>query len=123
MSTRDERWFDQEAGPVVRLFALTRGRTKPAGGVLDLVDVIEAVGSRATIASRLSPEHMRLLDLSAAPITVADLASATGLPLGVVQVLLGDLHQQELVSVVKAGKGHARDESVLKKVLDGLRAL
>ena len=35
MTGRDgsgDRWFDREAGPVVRPYALTRGRTLPAGG-------------------------------------------------------------------------------------------
>ena len=42
MSPRGERWFDQEAGPVVRLYALTKGRARPAGLELDVVDVVVA---------------------------------------------------------------------------------
>ena len=123
MSPRGERWFDQEAGPVVRLYALTRGRAAPAGRVLDVVDVVVASNPPDAHAQWLQPEHRLLHELCGAPIAVADLASETGLPLGVVQVLLSDLERQGLVSVVKPTKGSALDENVLKSVLEGLRAL
>jgi hypothetical protein len=123
MSPRGERWFDQEAGPVVRLYALTRGRGRPAGPVLDVVDVVAAVGSAATHGPWLPPEHRRLLDMCGSPVAVADLASETGLPLGVVQILLSDLHQQGMISLVRPAREHIGDEDVLRKVLDGLRAL
>jgi len=38
-----ERWLDEDAGAVVRPYALTRGRTRPAGGRLDLIALISAV--------------------------------------------------------------------------------
>ena len=60
MSPRGERWFDQEAGPVVRLYALTRGRARPAGAVLDVVDVVGAVGSAE--ASLYYPQHPKALE-------------------------------------------------------------
>ena len=123
MSPRGERWFDQEAGPVVRLYALTRGRARPAGLVLDVVDVIMAEHLTETHLQWLPPEHRLLLELCGSPIAVADLASESGLPLGVVQVLLSDLSRQGLVGVIKPTKGSAVDESVLKSVLEGLRAL
>jgi len=123
MSPRGERWFDQDAGPVVRLYALTRGRVTPAGLVLDVIDMVVASSPHDVHAKWLPPEHRLLRELCSAPITVADLASETGLPLGVVQVLLSDLHRQGLISVVRPTKGSAADESVLKSVLEGLRAL
>ncbi|HEX7993436.1 MAG TPA: DUF742 domain-containing protein [Streptosporangiaceae bacterium] len=123
MSPRGERWFDQDAGPVVRLFALTRGRARPAGPVLDVVDVVMAEHITDVQLQWLPPEHRVLLELCGSPIAVADLASETGLPLGVVQVLLSDLNRQGLVGVIKPTKGTAVDESVLKSVLEGLRAL
>jgi len=123
MSPRGERWFDQEAGPVVRLYALTRGRARPGGVVLDVVDVVGAADSAMTHGPWLPPEHRRLLDLCGTPIAVADLASETGLPLGVVQILLSDLCQQGMLHVLRPATDQARDEGVLRKVLDGLRAL
>src|SRR5215813_5027026 len=114
MSPRGERWFDQEAGPVVRLYALTKGRARPSGLVLDVIDLVVAATAADLHARWLLPEHTRLLELCETPITVADLASETTLPLGVVQVLLGDLSRQGLVEVVKPTRGSAADEKVLK---------
>jgi Protein of unknown function (DUF742) len=122
MSPRGERWFDQDAGPVVRLYALTRGRARPAGPVLDVVDVVEAARISALDAPWLPPEHRRVLGMCVAPIAVADLASESGLPLGVVQILLSDLYQCGLVIVVKP-EAKSQDENILRKVLDGLRSL
>ena len=121
-----DKWVDRNAGPVVRPYALTGGRTQPiSGGVLDLVAVVVAAG-RADGADdfALSPEHRTILGLCRAPATVADVASATGLPLGVVRVLLADLILQARVRVMtqrQAGEQPSAD--LLKEVLHGLRAL
>jgi len=123
MSARGERWLDQEAGPVVRLYALTRGRAKPVGTALDVVDVVGALEPGLMHGPWLPPEHRRVLYMCATPMAVADLASQSGLPLGVVQVLLSDLYQQGLVNVLRPAKDKTRDEDVLRQVLDGLKAL
>ena len=48
-----ERWFDHEAGPVVRPYAVTNGRTLPNGSAsFGLIDVVVATGER-------SSEHFR----------------------------------------------------------------
>jgi predicted Rossmann fold nucleotide-binding protein DprA/Smf involved in DNA uptake len=91
--------------------------------VLDVVDVVMAERITDVQLQWLPPEHRVLLELCGSPIAVADLASETGLPLGVVQVLLSDLNRQGLVGVIKPTKGTAVDENVLKSVLEGLRAL
>jgi DNA-binding IclR family transcriptional regulator len=55
---------------------------------------------------------------------VADLASAAGLPLGVVRVLLSDLVDAGLVQVSRqAPSGWVTDRTLLRKVLDGLHSL
>jgi hypothetical protein len=127
---RYDRWIDGEAGPVVRPYALTGGRTDPAGNaVLDLIAVIVASGPTPGPAelAKLSPEHRKLLRLCQAPATVADVAADVALPLGVVRVLLADLIQQAKISVMPrraaARPRTSTDLDVLKEVLDGLRAL
>lgn len=123
MTPGGEIWLDQEAGPVVRPYALTLGRTGPPGQQLGLIDLVGAVGDAAAATRELSPEHRRLLRLCRRPAAVADLASETDLPLGVVRVLLGDLCDRGLVRVVRAAGRTTPEESVLRSVLDGLRAL
>jgi Protein of unknown function (DUF742) len=122
-----DRWVDREAGRVVRPYALTGGRTDPAGGtVLDLISVVVASGPPpAGAASRgLSPEHRKLIGLCQEPMTVADAAADVALPLGVVRVLLADLIQQKLITVQprRAARPQASPD-LLREVLNGLRSL
>lgn len=121
---RHERWLDRDAGPVVRPYALTRGRTHAAGADLGLTDLVAVEAERAAEGRGLPPEHRRLMALCARPAAVADLASDIDLPLGVVRVLIGDLCEQGLVRVVRrTDQRDASDVAVLRSVLDGLRAL
>jgi DNA-binding transcriptional ArsR family regulator len=123
MTTSGELWLDREAGPVVRPYALTAGRTRPPGEGLGLIDVVTAVGEPRADARELEPEHWRLVELCRTPATVADLASQIDLPLGVVRILLSDLREKELVSIVRAPRRDSAQESVLRSLLEGLRAL
>ena len=52
---------------------------------------------------RSTPEHLALLRLCVAPISLADLASDLDLPLGVVRILVGDLREHELIAVRQPG--------------------
>jgi len=71
-----------------------------------------------------NPERARILDLCLVPITVAELASAVRLPLGVVRVLLDDLVREGLIDIrTMAPRGRVTDRGLLQKVLDGLHAL
>ncbi|MEV0848717.1 DUF742 domain-containing protein [Streptomyces sp. NPDC049954] len=122
------RWFDDEAGPVVRPYAMTRGRTSGAGQHrLDLIALVTAASppQDATGDALLSPEHMDILGLCGdAPQSVAELAVGLDLPVGVVRVLIGDLAEGELVTVTRpVPPAELPDESILRDVIDGLRAL
>jgi hypothetical protein len=119
-----ERWIDQEAGPVVRPYALTKGRTAPAAGVsFDLIDVVTATGDRPPDHFRPGPEHRRILSLCHVPIPVVDLTSEINLPVGVVRVLLGDLVSEGLVRVQSTSEQNATGQRLLRMVLDGLESL
>jgi predicted Rossmann fold nucleotide-binding protein DprA/Smf involved in DNA uptake len=121
------KWVDRDSDPVVRPYALTGGRTEPADGeVLDLIAIIGDSGRAAQPADRraLSPEHRRILTLCQRPATVADVASDTGLPLGVIRVLLADLIQQGRIKVLRGRPaGEQPSAQLLREVLHGLRAL
>src|SRR5208282_4489298 len=81
MPSDDERWLDAEAGPVVRPYALTQGRTRPAGESFDLIATVMATRARIADPASLAPEHVNVLALARAPTTVADIASDVDLPL------------------------------------------
>jgi len=119
-----QRWMDREAGPVVRLYALTKGRTQPVGGAsFGLIDVVVATGGRPSEHFRPGPEHRRILVICRRPMPVVDLTSEIDLPVGVVRVLLGDLTSEGLLRVVSAQRQPVPDESLLRMVLDGLESL
>ena len=119
-----DRWFDRDAGPVVRPYALTKGRTLPSGGEsFDLIDVVVATSDRIPEQFRPGPEHRRLLSLCRRPTPIVDLTSEIDLPLGVVRVLLGDLISEGLVGVLATQKQPATDQRLLRMVLDGLESL
>jgi len=119
-----DRWFDREAGPVVRPYALTRGRTLPSGGAsFGLIDVVVATSARVPQYFRPGPEHRRILSLCRQPTPIVDLTSEIDLPLGVVRVLLGDLTSEGLVRVLSTQKQPANDQRLLRMVLDGLESL
>ena len=127
MTSRDgpgERWLDQEAGPVVRPYAVTKGRTTPDGGApLGLIDVVATTGERPSEHFWPGPEHRRILSICRRPTPVVDLSSETDLPLGVVRVLLGDLMSQGMLRIVSAERQPVPDQRLLRMVLDGLLSL
>jgi hypothetical protein len=125
MSAPRDRWYDRDAGPVVRPYAVTKGRTMPASdSYVGLIDMVIAEGRpQLPPEARLNSEHRRLLSMCRHPGTVVDLASDAGLPVGVVRVLLSDLAAWGAVRVVQSPRGRVIDERLLKDVLDGLQAL
>jgi uncharacterized protein DUF742 len=120
----EERWLDEEAGPVVRPYALTRGRTRPSGERLDLIAIITAVRGTHPDPMGLDPEHLALLRLCRLPTSVADLAADLDLPVGVVRILLADLRERSLINVHNPiPPARLPDPRILKEVADGLRRL
>ena len=119
----EEKWYDKEAGPLVRLFAMTSGRTRSTGADLDLMAAVQA-NVPAQTPRALSPEQRLLMRICARPQTVADVASESDLPVGVVRVLISDLREAGLVSTSRPYRpSQLPDLRVLQEVIDGLRAL
>jgi len=122
--SRDERWLDAEAGPVVRPYALTRGRTRHTGESFDLVATVLTTDVRIADPDALAPEHVSVLRLARAPTTVADIASDVDLPLGVVRIPLADLRELGLVAIrTPVTMAERVDKHTLREVLNGLRGL
>lgn len=121
----DHTWVDRDAGPVVRPYAMTGGRVHPASGSFDVVAMV--VANRAVLSDLgyvLQPEHRAILAYARDPLAVAELASHLDLALGVVRVLLGDLLGQGLIEMYHPpAAGELPSESILKAVINGLRAL
>ncbi|NUR88264.1 MAG: DUF742 domain-containing protein [Nonomuraea sp.] len=115
-------WLDADAGPIVRPYALIRGRTRSSGELLDLIATVSAAGE--AVPEQLGPEQRQIMRAARSPISVADVAVELDLPVGVVRVLLGDLRDQGLLSVTSPSAAAPRtNERILKEVINGLRAL
>ena len=123
MANHQERWVDADAGPLVRPYAITRGRTRPRGERLDIVSILAATGRPVPGPDRLPHEQERILALCRRARTLADLASDLGLPFGVVAVLAGDLIEHGLLTVVHDSAAERPDLDILRRIRDELRAL
>jgi hypothetical protein len=124
MPSNDERWLDAEAGPVVRPYALTQGRTRHTGESFDLVATVMATGGVMADPGSLAPEHISVLRLAQIPTTVADIASDVDLPLGVVRIILADLRELGLIAIrTPVAMAERIDKHTLREVLNGLRGL
>ncbi|WP_418955908.1 DUF742 domain-containing protein [Streptomyces tritici] len=121
-------WYDDDAGPVVRPYAMTRGRTTAATRHrLDLIAVVvpEPAADDPGRDQTLSPEHVEIVErCSELPQSIAELAAGLDLPVGVVRVLVGDLVDEQLVHVTRpVPPAELPDVSILREVINGLRAL
>ena len=117
------RWLDAAAGPVVRPYALTGGRTVPGRDELDMLALVGAVRPVDEGPGGLSPEQVAILGACQRPCSVAEVSALVDLPLGVVRVLLADLLDRDAVVVRGAPPSSEPSQGVLNKVINGLRAL
>jgi hypothetical protein len=117
-------WLDNDAGPVVRPYAMTGGRVAPADCDFDLVAFVVATVPDLTSGQQLQPEHHAIVAAAWEPVSVVELASQLDLAVGVVRVFLGDLRSAGLISLYEPpAASQPHDVDVLKAVVNGLRAL
>ncbi len=121
----EQRWLDDEAGPIIRPYTITRGRTRAGDGPeLDLMAQV-VIGPRATASlPQLAAEQRAIIERCRRPLSIAELSAYLDLPVGVVRVLVGDLLAAGLVVVHHQRPSRALpDISILEKVIHGLRAI
>lgn len=125
MPARDDQWLDGQAGPVVRSYVFTQGRTRPTGEAFDLVATVAANPAGVADFNAMAPEHVAVLQLTRSPTTVVDIASDVDLPLGVVRILLADLRELGLVAISApvTTRPQQVDKNTLREVIHGLRGL
>lgn len=123
----DDGWYDEAAGPLVRPYAITSGRTPStsASAQLDLATQVMTLRSaESTDPAGLTPEHLKIKRLCQRPLSIAELAAHLNLPLGVIRVLSGDLIERGVVIVRSpAQTAEAPNRELLQAVLDGLSKL
>jgi hypothetical protein len=102
----------------VRPFLLTGGRTRPGRDDLRVESLIQALPGIATGSLRF--EGRRIYDLCQQPASIADVAAAVGVPLGVTRVLVSDLIAGGHVALVQS---QAISVQLLERIRDRVRAL
>lgn len=110
---------DDEDGELVRPFVITGGRTRHASVHLRVEALVVATG--AAPGRELQFEHARIIEQCNSPISVAEVAARIGVPLGVAQILVGDLAEAGLVQIHEARQ--AATPALLLRMIDAVRAL
>ena len=127
MSTGDggESWFDQDAGPLIRPFALTGGRARPDRHELNLITLVRAVRPTAE-AARLTRECAAIVRMcQSRPLSVAEIAAELDLLVMVAKVLISDLIDDGYLVRQRPGNPNTElpDMQLLQAVLDGVRRI
>lgn len=123
MTAGRDRWVDDEAGPLVRPYAMTRGRTRPANRDLNMITLVVAVKDEID-AVALDADYVQILELCRNPMSIAELAAHMDVPIVVVKVLLSDLVERgEVLARNPARDVRVPDMKLLQAVLDGVRRL
>ncbi|MBT2232745.1 DUF742 domain-containing protein [Nonomuraea sp. NEAU-A123] len=119
-------WHDREPEPerssLVRMYAVTGGRTAPRGGL-----AMEALVSSATsmrLGMAYTREYRAISELCRQVRSVAEVSALLRVPLGVARVLIADMESEGLVRVYQPQlEAGVPDKSLLERVLSGLRRL
>lgn len=123
MNPDHDWWYDEAAGPLVRPYAMTRGRTRPNAPNLNLVTQVR-VSAPPSDPAALSPEHLQILEICHKPLSVAEVAAYLDVPLVVVKVLIGDLIERgHIVAGALFQTSDIIDTNLLQAVLDGIRRI
>ncbi|WP_398954954.1 DUF742 domain-containing protein [Streptomyces sp. GC420] len=120
-SPPDGPWFDDEAGRLIRPYAVSNGRTRPSAA-LDLLTLVRADGPAPP--GHLGPEHAQALALcDGPPVPVAEIAAQLRLPVAVTKILLSDLLDYGAVTAQAPAfqDNPTAHRSDLEATLDGLR--
>lgn len=129
MTRIGQPWFDDAAGPLVRPYAVTRGRTMGAGHDLDMLTLVVTV-SPAPPLRRAEPEYAEIVQLCRSPQSVAEVSAWLRLPLAVTKILVGDLIAEGLLKFRAPVSAESDNDTaglgelnILRAVLDGIRKL
>ncbi|HWC84587.1 MAG TPA: DUF742 domain-containing protein [Pseudonocardiaceae bacterium] len=117
-------WQDDDPGPLVRPFAITRGRAGRNLHNLDMISLVVAVRPAAEVAT-LDREYAEILRMChRRPLSIAEIAAALDLLMAAVKVLVSDLIDSGHLIVRSAPPAAGRPNlELLQAVLDGIRKI
>jgi hypothetical protein len=107
-----------------RLYTVTGGRSRAADTAFDLVTLVVA---ECEPGAGMQSEHARILGMCRRPTAVVEIAAELRLPVSVVRILLGDLHDSGRISArhPRSARGAAElpEPELLEQVLIALHNL
>lgn len=122
MKVEDEQWFDEAAGPLVRPYAVARGRTRPSHHGLEMITLVVAMTTELDVG--MDPEYAHIVSICQRPLSVAEVSAMLNLPLVVIKVLLSDLIDRGyLIFRSPPQTSDYPKMELLQAVLDGIRRL
>lgn len=125
MTNPRQPWYDDAAGPLIRPYTVTRGRTTSNWRDLDMITLVVAARWDSSV-DRMGHEHGQIVRLCGHPISVAEISAKLSLPLAVTKILIGDLIEAGYLifrAPPSPGPSQNHDLNLLQKVLDGVRKL
>ncbi|TVT25177.1 DUF742 domain-containing protein [Amycolatopsis rhizosphaerae] len=124
MNYEGDSWFDDDPGPLVRPFAVTRGRAGKDLHNLDIITLVVAVRPESEVAA-LDREYGEILRMcQRRPLSIAEIAAELNLLLAAVKVLVSDLIDSgHLIFRSPPPAAGRPDIKLLQAVLDGVRKL
>jgi hypothetical protein len=111
------------AAPAVRPFLLTEGRVVAAGAELPMETQVVSTTEGLHRLTALAFERRAIVEACSTPQSLAELAVHLGLHLNVIRVLAGDLRAGRFLTVHEPRVAISTDIDVLKRVINGLRAI
>jgi Protein of unknown function (DUF742) len=106
----------------IRPYTLTGGRTTARYQLL-VETLISVPRYDPALSEKLMPESRALYQRARSQVSIAELSSLLGIPLGVVRVLISDLAGQGAVLIHPTAHAYRHDRPMLERILDGLKQL
>jgi hypothetical protein len=109
---------------MVRPFVITGGRTQPVDERLQIQTLVTAAPLSRSTATKLRFERRQIVEFCQRPLSVAEVATHLGVPIGVARVLIGDLVADNLMVVHHSiGYDFRPSKTLLERILEGVRSL
>jgi hypothetical protein len=102
----------------VRPFIVTGGRTQPLHDGMRIESLLLA--TPAALSAPLRFEQRRIIELAQRAVSLAEVAAALAIPIGVARVLASDLHHSNLIRLLEP---HELSVDVIERIRDLVRVL
>ncbi|MGE0880852.1 MAG: DUF742 domain-containing protein [Acidimicrobiia bacterium] len=106
----------------VRPYVMTGGRTDVDGSNVRIETMVVTIADREEV-DRLVFEHSAVAEACETALSVAEIAVAVGIPLGVARVIVADLGNDGIVELSDVTDEETRDIAFLQRLIDGVRSL